>query len=95
MILVYEICKEKVQYMRCSIQTHNNTFKKKNNDNNNTNVYGFVFCSVPLLFVTEYVRMRMSLNPRSIAGVPFDLVGSLQTTLLLRLTCIHASPPTW
>jgi len=30
----------------------------------------------------------MSSNPKSIAGVPFYLVGSLRITLLLRTTCI-------
>jgi len=42
-------------------------------------VYGFVFCSVPLLFV--YLRMRISSNASSTAGVPYD---SVRTTLLLR-----------
>ena len=32
-----------------------------------------MFSSLPLLFV--YLRMRMSSNPRSIAGVPFDSFG--------------------
>jgi len=43
-------------------------------------VYGcvFKFCSVTLLFV--YLRMHMSSNPRFIAGVLFELVGSLRTT---------------
>jgi len=32
----------------------------------------------------------MSSNSRSIAGVPFDSVGILRTTLILRTTCVHA-----
>jgi len=42
----------------------------------------FKFCSVALLFV--YLGMHVSSNPRFIAGVLFELVGSLRTTLLLR-----------
>ena len=32
----------------------------------------------------------MSSNPKSIAGVPFDSVGILRTTLLLRTTCMRS-----
>ena len=53
-------------------------------------VYGCVFCSLPLLFV--YLRMRLSSNPRSIAGVLFDLVGSLRITFVLGTTCMHQPP---
>ena len=49
-------------------------------------VFECVFCSLPLLFVN--LLMRISSNPSSIAGVPFDSVGSLRTTLLLRNTCV-------
>jgi len=51
-------------------------------------VYGRVFCSLPILCV--YLRMRMSSNQRSVAGVPFDSVGILQPTLLLHTTCMRS-----
>jgi len=41
-----------------------------------------MFCSLPLLFV--YLRMRMSSNPRSIAGVPFH---SAEPYYCLRSCC--------
>jgi len=50
--------------------------------------YGCVSCSIPLLFV--YLRMCMYSNPRSMAGVPFDSVGILRTTFVLRTTCMHS-----
>jgi len=52
-------------------------------------IYGCVFCSVPLLFV--YLRMHISSNASSIVGVPFDSVGSLRTTLILRTTCMRSA----
>ena len=66
---------------------------KKNNQNNCDNyntmrVYGCVFCSVPVLLV--YLRMSISSNASSIAGVPFDSVGSLRTTSLLRTNCMRS-----
>ena len=65
---------------------------KKEYDNHNNNhtvcVFGCVFCSVPLLFV--YLRMRISENASSIAGVLFDSVGSLRATLLLHTTCMRS-----
>jgi len=51
-------------------------------------IHGCVFSSIPLLFV--YLRMRMSSNPRSIAGAPFDSVGILRTTFVLRTTCMRS-----
>ena len=50
--------------------------------------YGFVFCSISLLFL--YLRMRMFSNPRPIAGVPFDLAGRFRATLLLHTTCVRS-----
>jgi len=49
-------------------------------------VYGCVFSFLPLLFA----YLRMSSNPRFIAGVPFNSVGILRTTLLLRTTCMRS-----
>jgi len=51
-------------------------------------VYGRVFSSTLLLFV--YLRMRMSSDPRSIAGVPFNSVGRFQASLLLHTTCMRS-----
>ena len=51
-------------------------------------VYGRVFCSLPILFV--YLRMRLSSCQRSVAGVPFDSVRILETTLLLHTTCMRS-----
>ena len=51
-------------------------------------VYGCVFCSIPLLLV--HLRMRMSLNSRSITGVPFNLIVILRTTFVLRTTCMRS-----
>jgi len=49
-------------------------------------VYGCVFRSIPRLFV--YLRMRMSSNSRSIAGVLFDSAGRFRASLLLLTNCI-------
>jgi len=46
-----------------------------------------VYFSISLVF--EYLRMRISSNPRSIAGVPFDLVKRFRASLLLRITCMR------
>jgi len=43
---------------------------------------------IPHLFV--YLRLRISSNPRSIAGVPFDSAGRFRATLLLRTTCMRS-----
>jgi len=47
-----------------------------------------VFCSIPCLFV--YLRLRVSSNPRSIAGVPFNSAGRFWASLLLRTTCMRS-----
>jgi len=51
-------------------------------------VYGCVFRSIPRLFV--YLRMRMSSNSRSIAGVLFDSAGRFRASLLLLTNCISS-----
>jgi len=43
---------------------------------------------IPLLFV--YLRLRISSNPRSIAGVPFDSARHFRATPLLRTTCMRS-----
>jgi len=47
-----------------------------------------VVCFV-LFFVCVYLRLRISWNPKSIAGVQFDSVRRFQASLLLRTTCMH------
>ena len=55
-------------------------------------IYGCVFCSLPLLFVYLRMHIRVCLqNQKSIAGVLFDLVRILRTTLLLRTTLGRAA----
>ena len=82
------------QYKHTSnIKQYTYTSKKgkrstRNHHNNSMRVYGCVFCSAPLLFV--YLRMRISENASSIAGVLFDSVGSLRATLLLHTICMRS-----
>ena len=46
-------------------------------------------CGFVLFFVCVYLRLRIFLQPKSIAGVLFDSVRRFQAPLLLRTTCMH------
>jgi len=49
-------------------------------------VYGCVFCSIFLLCAYMCMRWPSTLSLKSTSGVPFDSVGILWTTLVLRTT---------
>jgi len=51
-------------------------------------IHGCVFCSFPRLSV--YLRLRMSSNPRSVAGILFNLSGHFQASLLRYTTCMYS-----
>ena len=51
-------------------------------------VFVDVCFAIPLLFVC--LRLCISSNPRSIAGVLFDSAGRFRATLLLRTTCMRS-----
>ena len=53
---------------------------------------GFLRSSVfrLFLFCLYICFLRISSNPKSIAGVPLDSAGRFQATLLLRTTCMRS-----